>query len=710
MPEDRNYLLGFGERLIVPIDIRKRGASKEAAYSFEEARARLASMLERTVAELDALPANACPDGETVASITLHPEYYAKSHFPGRFLRSADLRAVGSRPRRVRPDKRSRGREPEEALTTQLFVAGKRSSFRRIARETPERKPDAAGSSELPTIERVSAFAAEERLRALPEGEGRLPIEVVLHASEDPSDRFILASFHDYLEELGLDPPSRHIFFAQRLCFLALRASALQAREVARFSFLRVVRAMTRLRPTLPVLRSVVPSSRPIDLPQREVLDANLRVALLDGGLPAQSPLTKWAHSLETPSVGPPDPDCLRHGEAVTSALLFGSLGSGAVERPLCRVDHYRVLDRNSIHDPYELFEVLDRIKSVLDQGNYEFFNISIGPEVPVDDDDVHAWTAVLDEHLADGRGLATIAAGNTGEAPKDPQLRKWRVQVPSDCVNGVAVGAADRLGASWARAPYSSLGPGRSPGIVKPDQEACGGSEREHFWVTDPAGTRAISTAGTSYAAPAALRAGLAVRAHFGPVLSALAIRALLIHRADPGSHPRKEVGWGRLPGHVDDLVICPSGSVRVVYQDEITAASYRRISIPLPRSGLPKTVRITATFCFATAVDSADPGNYTQAGLSVFFRPNASRFDAGAIHPKTAPFFLPDQLYGPNQLLRRDARKWETCLHARVAKRAKSLDEPVFDIHYNARAGGRNGPVTGRIRYALILTIEGA
>ena len=128
------------------------------------------------------------------------------------------------------------------------------------------------------------------------------------------------------------------------------------------------------------------------------------------------------------------------------------------------------VLDKESEKNPFELYEVLERVKSVMDRGNYEFVNLSIGPALPVDDDEIHAWTAVLDEHPSDGRCLASIAAGNTGEEPEDPVLQMWRVQVPSDCVNGLTVGASDRRSSNWARAPYSSKGPGRSPGIVKPD------------------------------------------------------------------------------------------------------------------------------------------------------------------------------------------------------------------------------------------------
>ena len=317
---------------------------------------------------------------------------------------------------------------------------------------------------------------------------------------------------------------------------------------------------------------------------------------------------------------------------------------------------------------------------------------------------------AVLDEHLSDGRTLATIAAGNTGARPTDPVLQNWRVQVPADCVNGLTVGASDRRNGDWARAPYSSKGPGRSPGIVKPDLITFGGSDDEPFWVADPdTHGSVVPTAGTSYAAPAAMRAALSVRAHFGPVLSPLAIKALLVHSTEQGVQPRDETGWGRLPGDLEDLVICPDSCVRVVYQDEISAASYRRIPLPLPHDELTGKVHLTATFCFATAVDPEHPGNYTKSGLSIFFRPNQSNFiSEDAIHAKTAPFFQPAKLYATEAQLRRDAHKWETCLHGRIAKMARSLDGPVFDIHYNARSESRADAKADKIRYALVVTVE--
>jgi subtilisin family serine protease len=89
--------------------------------------------------------------------------------------------------------------------------------------------------------------------------------------------------------------------------------------------------------------------------------------------------------------------------------------------------------------------------------------SLSLGPSLPVDDrTEPHAWTARLDE-IAEQRGVLFVTAvGNNGEDDAASGLN--RVQVPSDMVNALAVGACDRPAseAGWARAPYSAVGPGR--------------------------------------------------------------------------------------------------------------------------------------------------------------------------------------------------------------------------------------------------------
>ena len=106
---------------------------------------------------------------------------------------------------------------------------------------------------------------------------------------------------------------------------------------------------------------------------------------------------------------------------------------------------------------------MLDRIKEEVEQKGHRIVNLSLGPTLAVEEDmEPNRWTSELD-HLAWERDvLFVVAAGNDGEADRATGLH--RVQVPADMANGMAVGACDAPSpdAPWARAPYSSMGPGR--------------------------------------------------------------------------------------------------------------------------------------------------------------------------------------------------------------------------------------------------------
>ena len=56
----------------------------------------------------------------------------------------------------------------------------------------------------------------------------------------------------------------------------------------------------------------------------------------------------------------------------------------------------------------------------------------------------------------------------------------------------------------------------------------------------------------------------------------------------------------------------------------------------------------------------------------------------------------------------LRRDAWKWENCLHTSVTFMGQTLRKPVLDIHYNARLGGRNFAPEEKLPYALVISVH--
>ena len=178
----RNFLLGKGERLTESITVRGGGGPKDAPYTFSEAKGRLAPRLATATIAIDALPREACPDDQAVISLTLNPEYIAKSYYPLELLRSVGVTPVGSRPTRIKPEKRSKGRAPKETITTEIFVAGSRTAFRQWSSELPQWREIHAGGRDLLAIEDISAPEPKEKIKGPLPPEGQSVFEVVLHA------------------------------------------------------------------------------------------------------------------------------------------------------------------------------------------------------------------------------------------------------------------------------------------------------------------------------------------------------------------------------------------------------------------------------------------------------------------------------------------------------------------------------------------------
>lgn len=706
-----NYLIGLGERLVHPIALRTGGGKKSYPYTFEESKGNLITKWQQTLAAVKTLPSLACPGGDTVIAIDLHPTFLARSYYPGNFLRELDLRHMGSR---VRGPTFSANVNPSAGPAPEIFVAGKRAAITEFVENLPGWYPASAVQDDFRKIADVRALDAS-RLRSMTDESDEPPLEVVLHASDGAEDDYILRGFRSFAQRLGMNVDLSERLHTGGLCFIPMRGIRQNLEQLASFSFVRTIRRMPRLSLNDSLLRTAdIPRSFQVKLPNAPAQSDKVKVAVFDGGLPRDNTLEAWAHAYDAPGVGPAVESLLTHGVAVTSALLFGSLREEVGEYPIpfSDVDHWRVLDRNSRGDDFELVTVLRRILSILRQRTYEFVCLSIGPDLPIEDDEVHLWTSALDAFLASGNTILAAACGNSGEA--DWESGNARIQPASDAVNVIGIGAATADGINWGRAAYSSVGPGRSPGIVKPDVVTFGGSPSAPFNVLDryhPG--QSVGRMGTSYSAPSGLRRGIGVKAHFGDQLKAAAIRALMIHHASPGRHPQREVGWGRLPDTLSDLVVCRDGEVTVMFEGKLEPSQFIRFPIPIPRGPLDSEVVIKATFCIFTPIDPEDSINYTRAGLGITFRPrtvgSAGFNDQGkprSAHPSSR-FFGTPRAYSTENQDRREMYKWEPVYKAQRTFRAGALDQPVFDVQHHARSHG--GPAARRadICYGLAVTI---
>jgi hypothetical protein len=702
-----NFLIGRGELLTHEIKGPRRVPGKAEVYTLEEATRRLSPQFTEAVKALDALPPEACPGDFGVARLAMNPSYIARSFFPVAMLRSAGLESVGSRSVKLTPDGWTKKGEPRECTTTELFVAGKRQAFRNLRAWTRAVKAESAEATDLAHIERFAAFTPGERIVDKAGTKDRF-FEVGVHLLPDEDRLLVQRGFVKYAKSVDVKLHSDLGFTAGNMWFVPAEGKRDCIGRLAEFVFVRVIRPMPKLRGMRPIHRAAGVSIS-CNLPTEQPLSAEPKVAILDGGLPKDHVIGPWLRSYRLlDKNAQDDPDGPEHGLGVTSAFLFGPIQpNGTAARPFAYADHLRVLDKETeAEDPLELYRTLGLVEEVLLSRQYHFVNLSLGPDLPVEDTDVHAWTSVIDDLLSDGDTLMTVAVGNNGEM--DRASGNARVQVPSDCVNALGVGAASETESNWARASYSAIGPGRSPGVVKPDLMAFGGSATRYFHVLAPGNKPVLGPQlGTSFASPYLLRSAVGVRAILGPELTPLAIKALLVHSADPSTHDKDEVGWGKVPEDLMKVITCPAGVARVVYQGELKPGKYLRALLPLPAGGLTGKIRLTATFCYASPTDPQDAAAYTRAGLEIVFRPSDKKIKVGKANADTKGFFDMKK-YATEQERRSDLGKWETVLHGAKHMRGSSLDNPVFDIHYNAREAGGRATGADKIRYALIITVE--
>lgn len=721
MARENNFLLGHGERLTYKVNVPHSGGSKNPPYTHSDAIKRISRFLTSVNNYYNSLPESACPNEEVTAVITMHPRYISKSDFPTTIMQQVGLRAVGGKTQVIRPDAWGIENHPKEAISDEIYVIGKKSSYIKWANEVNNWKPNSTLSNQLPSIEKIRPYEENEKINMeISEGVDNdlVLLEVVLHDSESTN---IFEPFLKYANKCNGVVVRERVKKVQNLIFIPVYIHKKDIMNLGKFSLIRVIRKMPLLRTMTPITRKQIGKSvkLPITAP---AIDQNIRVGIFDGGISDDVKLP-WVRKIECDGIGNAIPEAKNHGTDVTSAFLFGSIDpSDTIERPFCNVDNIRVIDKSiGQNGDFMYYDVLDRILKVIDDakksGNpYEYINLSIGPDIPADDNDITRWTVELDKRLSGGRMLACVAAGNNGEEDEDLQLN--RIQPPSDGVNVLSVGAADREDGLWKRASYSCIGPGRCPGFIKPDGIAFGGTEMRPFLTissnTSSDNYLVSGTMGTSFASPYTLHSATAVRAVIGDNFIPLSIKALMVHRAEQKGFDKREVGWGKFQTDISKLITCDDDEALIIFQGILPVKETLRVPVPIPADSLQGMVNITATLAIAPDVDASFPNTYTRAGLTVAFRPNCNKFNNNkgkpSNHPKTKSFFSESIFSNCSSefILRTENHKWETCLRETKAFRASSLNKPCFDVYYNNRIEGGKDDKASSIPYAFIVSIK--
>lgn len=743
-PQGGRILVG-GELMSEVVDRARGGGDKFHPYTFEQTQLRLAPQTRELAVQAKALDPSLRAN-RVVFEAALLPNYLANSYYPDRLVELLDLTPLGSRPATGIYSVPSGDRE---APTKTLIVAADDEGLSRLSRlleNGPQTKSEYAAAEELRQFQQLRLPLVEEIIRpsildAEPQYRtGTILFEAVLHPDPDLPTAGVRRGVSAGILEKFLALVERHggqILVDQRgvvggLTFVPVRLPWENVEAVAQFNPLRTIRRMPRIRPVpAPGLRSAPRVGTPAPPPPAEGAP---EVLIFDAGVDDNSTYFRDAVTTEHLTAHPPAPGCIEHGSGVTGAVLYGIVKPGEVLNiPRARVRHLRAIPGNDT-DVAELYWLLDQIKATVETSNAKLVNLSLGPEIAVEDGEVHRWTATLDELAYERDILFVTAAGNNGES--DAALGLNRVQVPADMVNGLAVGACDTPDPEdgWTRAPYSAVGPGRRGARIQPAVVSFGGCETRSFPRLSGDG-RISYDCGTSYAAPLVVHGLAGLQAELGARASAATLRAFAVHFA--GSHPadHADVGYGRFLADYMDALECRHDEVTVLYQASIRRGEVRAYQLPVPEQLDRGNVNVRWTVGFSSPTDPAEAVEYTKIGLESTLRPHAALYSFR--DPQDAATFVKvDILNEPSRVgdlikagwkqsqnpvtrssrsprageaVRRDEGKWETLWRSEDSLRATSLWRPRLDISQVAReAGGLAGDSAPAVDFALIVTVR--
>ena len=744
----RRPLLGGGERLQQPVSPASGGGPKYHPQTLQAARQLLAPQVAALQQDAAATPA-ALRGERIVFEAKILPNYLANSYFPDHLFRAADLVPVGARG--GIGTYRTRSKPPEERATKIYLLAGDERSLVKMATivdsPVPPQGVTETAHEALRQFDLIRMPPVDDVLRVpddLPSGE-MITWEAVLNPSIDVDGRLsehergvVMAKLVDWVHQLGGEVAIDYQRVIKGMTFVPVRLASDAGALAAQFNPLRALRPMPKIQqiPVSPLRILSTPAEVP-DPPPGQRPQTTVRVAAFDGGVDDGLPhLAPFVDAIEvTPE--PAVPNDVAHGTMVAGAILYGAIEPGdELRTPDVGVDVFRVTPpppaANGQFD-VDLYWILDRISDVVTRRDYPVVNLSLGPRLPIEDDDEpHAWTARLDE-LTEQTGTLFIAAtGNDGQ--RDALAGLNRLQVPADIVNGIGVGACDSRApfVPWTRAPYSGVGPGRPGARIQPTGLAFGGVETNPFQGLVP-GPAVGAACGTSFATPMATHGLSSLSALLGPgVAPPSVLRAFAVHYAEPtDALPAEEGGFGRLVERYDDAFELDANEVTVLYRNSIERDQAVSLALPLPPNLVTRgTIQLRWTIAFTAPTDPADAVDYTQAGLAVSLRPHARRYRwkdpstdryvtldtqadaqrvATLLRAGAVPPALPataDASRFKNETLQREEGKWETTLHYTRGMRAASLHAPQLTVSYLAREGGALTNATA-LEFAMLVTI---
>jgi hypothetical protein len=702
---------------------------KAPNISYEEARENLLKNIISVREKIMKIDTKLRLPNESVLCIRVSQEYAAKSYYPTSLFypanQGSELEEIGSRLWRINTEKESENAEFAKLFYIRTTEAGLDKFHRKLSQTA---NPSENFQLDIRRLSNMELLTASDRVAGFsPEWEGGT-IELTLHPFSLDRSR-ALSHFKELISSYDVNMDQLRIkqYDNEGLTFISLHGNKQLLNELAEYNPLRSVHPLAMR--TIPVsVRSTLSPGCP-QLPTF-TKKPSVVVGVIDGGYNPGNPALDRYVEIKDAVTSPAHPFFANHGSDVTSAVLYGAIhtfkNSDTLPEPDLVVRNFRVLSIDT-KDP-ELYDVIDEIEKIVPANpDIQVYNLSLGPQGPIIDADIHRFTYALDLLSKKYNVLFCVAVGNDGD-----MSGYNRIQSPSDMVNGMAVGAFTMAIGKPERASYSCIGPGREGNKMKPDISALGGCDRSPIQLLSTSAGNRTYTYGTSFASP--LAAGLNARliGKSNGVINALTSRALVLHQAESTNDKGHctELGHGILPESIDNMMSCDAQSYTLIFEGEVERSKYREFQIPWIPTIQTGKVNFRWTVAVQSAVDPNSPEDYTTSSIELSFYPNSQKFNfkdprngknrridisrdpdtadaleaAGWIKSSTPVSESSPKQFAPEGELRKEL-KWDTVDTRTIPKMAKSLKSPMFHVHAIGR-GHRNAGE--KVKFAIVLTVE--
>ncbi|WP_158524135.1 S8 family peptidase [Clostridium perfringens] len=717
-------------------EVKKSGPRDDKRPKYSEAKENFINNIKEINSDIEKIDSEFIMD-DIVINMKMRLDRSSKSDHPYSFMRECNLNQVGTR-KWTKTVKSNRGKKDKDEIKIgkDIFVSITKDNLNNLLKEIENDKLDEKNKDVIRSIENIYLDKHESILDTFNEHWENGRIEVVLHHIKN-KEAEIIEKFKKLVRKYYGNCNSMKIKqYEDGPIFISLIVNREALLKIKEFNVIRSIQPLN-FRSVAGLLDEeslgIKAETYNIELEKNNFIP-DVKLGIFDGGVTSNHYIfDKYVieHNL---TKAEKKEDDLNHGNAVISSALFGDIKKFGenikLPTPTVMVESFRVFPLEDDSQDIDLYEVIDHIENTVKiRPDIKVFNLSFGPEGPIEDDVISRFTYAIDRLCCDGERIFIVAVGNTG----DTLDGIGRIQVPSDSVNCLGVGSYCYRNGKKEPASYSSYGDGREGAKIKPDILEYGGDDetRMHF-IGSNKGEKLYSC-GTSFSAPIVARK-FAEILEYTPIKNILTAKALIIHSAENKKNkPNKYLGNGYVLNSYEEMFECTDNKITVTFEGELLKAKRTIINIPfIENLDFNGRVSIKWTLCTATSVNPKDSDDYTDLCIEDSFIPNCDKFtftyplnkrtkvldvvlnkeeaenliDLGWNKSKSPKTKTTKYNYASEQERRKDF-KWDTVVK-RFSGRMKYSDVKSPRIELHAISRDREDIKEERVKYSLIVTVE--